>query len=73
MDQLITTMFSTVSTTATGLGSGIKEMFLNLIWENPTAAERVLSDFSKFSFMMLGVGLVLGLGYVTLRALRSRF
>lgn len=66
-------MFDTVSTTATGLGNGIKEMFLNLIWEDPTATERVLSDFSKFSFMMLGVSLVLGLGYVLLKCLRARF
>lgn len=71
MGSLIQTMFSGVTETVQGLASGIKEMFLNLIYENPTASEKVVSEFAEFSFLLMGVSLALGLGYFIIRKIRA--
>ena len=42
MAELITTMFSSVTSTVQGLATGIKTMFMNLIYEDPTAQTLVL-------------------------------
>jgi len=71
MAELITTMFSSVTSTVQGLATGIKTMFMNLIYEDPTASTLVLSDFAKFSFLLMGVSLALGLGYFIIRKIRA--
>lgn len=71
MGELITEMFSTFSTTITGLATGIKDMFMNLIYVDPTAQTLVLSDFAKFGFIMAGLSMALGLGYVIIRKIRG--
>lgn len=71
MVELITTMFSGVSTTVTGLAMGVKDMFMNLLFVDPLAEQLVLSEFAKFGFLMMGVSLALGLGYVIIRKIRG--
>lgn len=71
MGELITTMFSGFTTTITGLSTGIKDMFMNLLYEDPTATTLVLSDFAKFGFIMAGLSMALGLGYFVIRKIRG--
>lgn len=71
MGELITTMFQGVSDTAKGLGTALKEMFLNILYADPTASELVLSDFAKFSFLFMGVSLAFGIGYFIIRKITS--
>ena len=71
MGELITEMFSTFSTTTSGLAGGVKDMFMNLLYVDPTAEVLVLSDFAKFGFVMAGSSLALGLGYFIIRKIRA--
>ena len=71
MTELITTMFSTFSTTISGLATGIKDMFMNLLYVDPTAEVLVLSDFAKFGFVLAGVSMACGLGYFIIRKIRG--
>lgn len=71
MGELITEMFSTFSTTISGLASGVKDMFMNILYVDPNASTLVLSDFAKFGFVMAGLSLALGLGYFIIRKIRA--
>ena len=71
MGELITEMFSTFSTPISGLSKGVKDMFVNFLYEDPTAEVLVLSDFAKFGFVMAGLSLALGLGYFIIRKIRG--
>ena len=71
MGELITEMFSTFSTTISGLAGGVKDMFMNILYVDPQASELVLSDFAKFGFVMAGLSLALGLGYFIIRKIRG--
>ena len=71
MGELITTMFSTFSETTTGLATGIKDMFMNLIYVDANASVKVISDFAKFGFVIAGLSMACGLGYVIIRKIRA--
>ena len=71
MGELITSMFSSFSDVISGLAGGVKEMFMNLLYENPTAEVLVVSDFAKFGFIMAGLSLALGLGYFIIKKIRG--
>ena len=71
MSELITTMFSGVNETVTGLATAVKDMFMNLLYVDPTATTPVPSDFAKFSFLFMGVTLAMGLGYFIIRKIRG--
>ena len=61
--NLITEMFSSFRAVIVGLTNGIKGMFNNILWIDGTA-QSGLSHFAKFGFVMAGLSLALGLGYV---------
>ena len=71
MGELISTMFSGFGDTISGLASGVKDMFMNILYVDPTAQELVLSDFAKFGFLFGGVTMALGLGYFIIRKVRG--
>ena len=71
MGELITTMFSAFTDTITGISTGVKDMFMNLLYEDPTSSVLVLSDFAKFGFLMMGLSMALGLGYFIIRKIRG--
>ena len=48
MNELITVMFSGVNETVKGLASAVKDMFMNILYVDPTAETLVLSEFAKF-------------------------
>lgn len=68
--SLITDMFSGFGDTIDGLASGIKGMFNNIIWQDGTS-DSGLSHFAIFGFVMMGLSLALGLGYVIIRKIRG--
>ena len=49
---------------------GIKDAFLQIIYEDPTASERTLSALAEFGFVMLGISLALGLVHMAVRLIR---
>ena len=70
MGSLVGEMFDGMSGTVRGLGNGIKSMFNNILWEDGTA-ESGLSHFAKFGFILAGLSMACGLGYVIIRKIRG--
>lgn len=64
-------MFSGFTDTISGLATGVKDMFMNILYVDPSASELVLSDFAKFGFLMAGLSMALGLGYFIIRKVRG--
>ena len=64
-------MFSGFTDTIGGLAGGVKDMFMNILYVDPSASELVLSDFAKFGFLMGGLTMALGLGYFIIRKVRG--
>lgn len=71
MGELITTMFTSFGDVISGLAGGVKDMFMNIIYVDPSASELVVSDFAIFGFMMAGLSMALGLGYFIIRKIRG--
>ena len=61
--DLVTDMFSSFCSSVDGLTNGIKNMCNNMLWVDGTS-QNGLSHFAKFGFVMAGLSLALGLGYV---------
>lgn len=70
MDQVVTSMFSGFSTCIKGMAGGLKDGFLNLFYVDPTAEQLVVSDLAQFGFIMLGVGMAIGIVYGLLRLIK---
>lgn len=68
-EGLIQTMFGGFGETINGLTNGIKSMFVNILYVDGTSASG-LSHFAKFGFLMGGLTMALGLGYVIINKLR---
>lgn len=71
MTELFAMIWSTILQTIEGLGSAIKTGFLNLIYVDPNATEKVVSDFAKFGFAMMGFGLGLTILFLIIRKIRG--
>ena len=63
MSELITTLFASFTSVITGLASGFKEAFGNLIYVDPAATTPVFSPLVIFLFTMAGLGLATGILY----------
>lgn len=70
MTQVVTNIFSGFSETISGLAGGFKEGFTNLFYVDPSATELVVSDLAQFGFIMLGVGMAIGIVYGLLRLIK---
>lgn len=57
MTTLITDLFSGLTSTITALTGGIKEAFLNILYVDPVATEKVISPLAQFFFVFAGVGI----------------
>ena len=55
--------------TIKGITNGIKSMFNNILYVDGTASSG-LSAFAKFGFVMSGLTMALGLGYVIINKIR---
>lgn len=70
MGELFSELFSAFSDTISGLANGIKDAFLNIIFVDPDAATRQVSDLAKFGFLMLGLSMAIGLVYGAFQLIR---
>lgn len=60
MSQLITELFSAFGETIKGMTGGIKDAFSSLLYVDAAATEPVLTSLAIFIFVMIGLGLALG-------------
>lgn len=72
MGEMVGHIFSSFTEVIGGLAGGIKTAFTTLIYEDPQAAEKVLSAPVQFSLIMGGVALAGGLVFGGWKWLRSR-
>ena len=70
MGEIVTKIFTGFTETIRNFGGGIKDAFLQIIYEDPTASERTLSALAEFGFVMLGISLALGLVHMAVRLIR---
>lgn len=68
--SLVGEMFGGFGDTVNGLANGIKGMFSSLLWQDGTS-DSGLSHFAIFGFVIGGLSLALGLGYVIIRKIRG--
>lgn len=70
MGDLITQMFSSFSTVITGLATGIKDAAANLIYVDPAAEQKVLSDVIQFIFIIAGLSIAMTVFFMVFRLIR---
>lgn len=70
MNEVITSMFSGFGETIKGMAGGFKDGFMNLFYVDPKASELVVSDLAQFGFILLGVGMAIGIVYGLLRLIK---
>lgn len=70
MGELITQMFSSFSTVITGLATGIKDAAANLIYVDPNAEQKVLSDVIQFIFIIAGLSIAMTVFFMVFRLIR---
>lgn len=72
MGEMVKKIFTSFTDVITNLSSGIKSAFTNIIYEDPTAAEKVLSAPVEFALIFAGVSLAVGLVYGAFKLIRAR-
>ena len=72
MSQLITDLFSSFPTVVTSLAKGVKDACGELVWADPSASTKVLSDPIQFIVIFAGVSLGVGLLWGTFRMIRGK-
>lgn len=71
MGELFKAVWTGATDTIQGITSAIKTAFMNLIYVDPTASAPVLSDFAKFSFMLIGFSLALSVVFMIVRKIKA--
>lgn len=71
MGEIITSITGAFSGIITGLTSAIRDAVSNLLFDN-TGSEQTLSDFAKFAFTLMGLGMAIGVVYLIVRWVRNR-
>ena len=72
MSELITQLFGSFPTVVTSLAKGIKDAFGELVWADPLASDKVLSDPIQFIVIFGGVTLGVGLLWGTFSMIRGK-
>lgn len=72
MGEMVSTIFSSFTDVISGLSNGIKTAFVNILYQDPDASEKVISDPVKFALIFAGVGLASGLVMGAFRWIRNR-
>lgn len=71
MAELINQIFTGFTDAIKGIASGLKNAFEQIIYVDPSATEKVLSDFAKFSFIMMGLSLAFSIVFLIVRKIRG--
>ena len=72
MGEMITTIFQSFNDVITNLAGGIKSAFENILYADPSAADKVISDPVKFALIFAGVALASGLVMGALHIIQGR-
>ena len=72
MGEMVNTIFSSFTDVISGLSNGIKTAFVNILYQDPDASEKVISDPVKFALIFAGVALASGLVMGAFRWIRNR-
>ena len=70
MSELLSLLFESFTVVTTGLAGGIKGAASQLIYEDPTADTKVLSDFIQFVFIIAGLSIALTVFFIVFRLIR---
>lgn len=70
MSELVQMMFSSFTDVVTGLASGIKDATLNLIYVDPSAEVKELSDVVQFIFIIAGISIAMTVFFMVFRLVR---
>lgn len=72
MGTMVQTIFSSFTDVIGGLGDGIKTAFTTILYEDPDAAEKVISAPIQFALIFAGVSLATGLVMGAFKFLKNR-
>ena len=70
MAELINQIFTGFTDAIKGIASGLKNAFEQIIYVDPLATEKVLSD-AKFAFIMMGLSLAFSIVFLIVRKIRG--
>lgn len=71
MAELINQIFTGFTDAIKGIAGGLKNAFEQIIYVDPSATEKVLSDFAKFAFIMMGLSLAFSIVFLIVRKIRG--
>ena len=72
MGEMVGLIFESFNEVITNLAGGVKNAFMQILYADPDAAEKVISDPVKFALIFSGVALASGLVMGAFRWLRHR-
>lgn len=72
MGEMVKKIFTSFTDVITNLSSGLKSAFTNIIYEDPAAAEKVLSAPVEFVLIFAGVSLAVGLVFGAFKLIKAR-
>lgn len=71
MTELFTELWSVLTSAISNFTGAIKDAFLNIIYVDPDASTKVVSDFAKFGFALVGLSLGLSLIYFIVKKIKA--
>lgn len=71
MAELINQIFTGFTDAIKGIAGGLKNAFEEIIYVDPSATEKVLSDFAKYAFIMMGLSLAFSIVFLIVRKIRG--
>ena len=72
MGDMVSTIFTSFNDVITNLAGGIKNAFVQILYQDPDAAEKVISDPVKFALIFAGVALASGMVMGAFKWIRNR-
>lgn len=70
MSQLLTLLFESFTTVVTGLAGGIKDSVSHLVYKDPDASVKELSDAVQFIFIIAGLSIAMTVFFMVFRLIR---
>lgn len=70
MSELLSLLFESFTIVITGLAGGIKDAASNLIYVDPAAEQKVLSDVIQFIFVIAGLSIAMTVFFMVFRLIR---
>ena len=72
MGDIVQTIFTSVGDVITGIVGAIKDAATELIYQDPAAAEKELSDVFQFGLVFVGINIAIGIAFTVFRMIRNR-